>query len=170
VKRPRDGTSIEDVQKLPSKKTGRPLLLGNDLDKQVREYVKYLRERSTAVNTAVVIAAAEGIIMNKDASLLSSNGGGICLTKDWAKNLMKRMGMVKRRVSTKAKVDVEEFETLKDQFLLSIKTIVTLDEIPLDLIINWDQTSINYMPVSSWIMEVEGSKRVELTGRMTRGK
>ena len=166
VKRPCGDTSIEDaIPELLSKKTGRPLLLGNDLDKQVREYVKYLRERSTAVNTAVVIAAAEGIIMNKDASLLSSNGGGICLTKDWAKNLMKRMGMVKRRVSTKAKVDVEEFETLKDQFLLSIKTIVILDEIPLDLIINWDQTGINYVPVSSWTMEVEGSKRVELVGK-----
>ena len=76
--RPRGDTSIEDaVPELPSKKTGRPLLLGNDLDKQVREYAKYLRERSTAVNTAVVIAAAEGIIVNKDASLLSSNGGGI---------------------------------------------------------------------------------------------
>ena len=79
VKRPRDDTSIEDVQELPSKKTGRPLLLGNDLDKQVREYVKYLRERSAAVNTGVVIAAEEGIIMNKDANLLSSNGGGVCL-------------------------------------------------------------------------------------------
>ena len=97
--------------------------------------------------------------------MLSSNGGGICLAKDWAKNLMKRMGMVKRRVSTKAKVDVEEFETLKDQFLLSIKTIVILDEIPLDLIINWDQTDINYVPVSSWTMEVEGSKRVEFVGK-----
>ena len=73
VKRPwpRGDTSIEDaVPELPSKKTGRPLLLGNDLlDKRVREYVKYLRERSTAVNTAVVIAAAEGIIMNKDATV-----------------------------------------------------------------------------------------------------
>ena len=74
VKRPRDDTSnSKDVQELPSKKTGRPLLLGNDLDKQVREYVKYLRERNSAVNTAVVIAAAEGIIINKDASLLSFN-------------------------------------------------------------------------------------------------
>ena len=166
VKRPRGDTSIEDaIPELPSKKTGRLLLLGNYLDKQVREYVKYLRERSIAVNTAVVIAAAEGVIMNKDASLLFSNGGGICPTKDWAKNLMKCMGMVKRRVSTKAKVDVEEFETLKDQFLLSIMTIVILDEIPLDLIINWDQTGVNYVPVSSLTMEVEGFKRVELVGK-----
>ena len=146
-------------------KNGRPLLLGEDLDKQVRDYVKYLWERSTAVNTAVVIAAAEGIVMNKNANLLSCNGGGILLTKDWAKNLLRRMGMVKRRVSTKAKVNVEEFEALKEEFLLCIKNIASLDEIPPALIINWDQTGINYVPVSSWTMAVEGSKRVELVGK-----
>ena len=36
---------------------------------------------------------------------------------------------------------------------------------PPALIINWDQTGINYVPVSSWTMEVEGSKRVELVGK-----
>ena len=70
-----------EIQELPLKKSGRPLLLGEDLDKQVRDYVKYLREHSTAVNTAVVIAAAEGIVMNKNANLLSCNGGGILLTQ-----------------------------------------------------------------------------------------
>lgn len=76
-------------------KIGRPLLLGDDLDKQVREYVKYLQERGGVVNTAVVIAAAEGIVMNKNANLLSCNGRGILLTKNWAKYLLKRMGIVK---------------------------------------------------------------------------
>ena len=40
-----------------------------------------------------------------------------------------------------------------------------MDEIPADLIINFDQTGINYVPVSSWTMEKEGSKRVEITGK-----
>lgn len=35
---------------------GKLLLLGEDLDKQVEDYIKYLHECSTAVNTAVVIA------------------------------------------------------------------------------------------------------------------
>ena len=30
--------------------------------------------------------------------------------------------------------------------------------------INWDQTSIHYVPVSSYTMEKEGAKRVELMG------
>ena len=34
-------------------------------------------------------------------------------------------------------------------------------DIPLDLIINWDQTAIKYVPVSNWTQEVKGSKRIE---------
>ena len=33
-----------------------------------------------------------------------------------------------------------------------------------DLIINWDQTGIKYIPVSEWTMEKEGSRRVEIAG------
>jgi len=67
---------------------------GEELDKQVREYVKYLRECSVVINSAVIMAAAEGIVMNKDAKLLACNGGGIYLTKDWAKSLLRQMRMV----------------------------------------------------------------------------
>ena len=160
------GDNSDNVQELMTgQKIGRPLILGDDLDRQVREYVKYLRERGCVVNTAVVIAAAEGIVMNKNANLLSCNGGGILLTKDWAKYLLKRLGMVKRKANTKAKVTVEDFEAAKEQFLLDIKNVVSLDEIPPALILNWDQTGINYVPVSSWTMESEGAKRVELAGK-----
>ena len=76
------------------------------------------------------MAAAEGIVMSKDGNLLACNGGGINLTKDWAKSLLRRMGMVKRRVSSKSKVNVEEFDILKEEFLLSIRNVVSLDEIP----------------------------------------
>ena len=75
------------------------------------------------------------------------------------------MGLVKRRSSTKAKVDVKDFEELKKKFLQDINNVIQMDEIPADLIINFDQTGINYVPVSSWTMEKEGSKRVEITGK-----
>ena len=37
-----------------------------------------------------------------------------------------------------------------------------MDEVPPELVINWDQTGIHYVPVSSWTMEKEGSKRIEI--------
>lgn len=42
------------------------LLLGQDLDKQIKDYIKYLCERTTAINAAIVIAAGEGIIMKNN--------------------------------------------------------------------------------------------------------
>jgi len=69
------------------------------------------------------------------------------------------MGMVKRRVSSKAKVDVENFDRIKEGFLLNV---VSLYKIPPSLVINWDQTAIHYVPTSSWTMEEEGARRVEI--------
>ena len=45
------------------------------------------------------------------------------------------------------------------------KNVVSFDEIPPRLVINWDQTGIPYIPVSSWMMEKEGTKRIELAGK-----
>ena len=99
--------------------------------------------------------------MHKDANMLS----GIDLTKGWAKYLLNRMGYVKRKATSKAKVTVENFDELKESYLLEIKHVVEMDEIPLDLIVNFDQTGLNFVPVSEWTMEAEGTKRVEVAGK-----
>ena len=66
-----------DLVELPHKKKGRPLLLGDKLDDQVKHYIAYLRSKGTPVNTAVVLGVAHGIVKNHDSSLLTSNGGHI---------------------------------------------------------------------------------------------
>ena len=74
------------------------------------------------------------------------------------------MGLVKRRASTKAKVDVKNFDELKGNFLRDMRNVMLMDEIPPELIIT-DQTGINYVPVSSWTMEETGKKRVDIIGK-----
>ncbi len=132
----------EETNEFPEKRRGCPLLLGAELDRQVQVYTTTLRKNGAVVNTAIVMACAEGIVHNKDSNLLSSNGGYISLTKDWGKSLLRRMGLVKRKASTKSKVN---FEELKEQYLLDIKACVEMDEVPDELIINWDQTGIQYL-------------------------
>ena len=39
-----------------------------------------------------------------------------------------------------------------------------MEEIPDSFIINWDQTGINYVPVSEWTLMKEGLKRVKVIG------
>ena len=43
--------------------------------------------------------------------------------------MLHQMGFVKCRASTKAKVTVKDFEEKKEQFLLDIKAVVTLEDI-----------------------------------------
>ena len=74
------------------------------------------------------------------------------------------MGFVKRRGNTTSTVGVEQFEALKTQYLFDIKATVEMMEIPPELVINWDQTGIKIVPVSSWTMEKTGAKRVEIAG------
>ena len=92
---------------------------------------------------------------------MAINSGSITLSKDWAKYILEWMGWVKRRVSSKAKVMVENFEEVKKDFLLDVKNVVRIDEIPGELIINLDQIGVNYINVSSWTMQAEGAKKVE---------
>ena len=83
------------------------MLIGDELDKQVQQYLTDLRN-GYVINTCIAIAIGEGILLNKDTNVLASNGGGITLTKDWAKYLFKRMRLVKWKGNTKAKVNIED--------------------------------------------------------------
>lgn len=65
------------------------LLIRNELDTQVQECVRLARATWINHNILIVIAAGCGIVMNQDANQLSDAGGGIKLTDDWAKNLLK---------------------------------------------------------------------------------
>ena len=100
---------------MPLKRQGRPLLVGEDLDKKVQAYLKDLQSRGCVVNTSIAIAVGTGIVMN-DTSFISQLGSTsipITLTKDWAKYLLKRMGFVKRRSNTKS---MKILKRLKNHF------------------------------------------------------
>jgi hypothetical protein len=75
------------------------------------------------------------------------------------------MNFLKRKVMTaKSKHAVAEFECLKEEFLLEVVTTVEMEEIPSELVLNWDQTGIKIVPSNTWTMEEQGSKRVDVAG------
>ena len=73
-------------------------------------------------------------------------------------------------MTTKAKVDIEHFEEVKKNFYQDIRNIVTMDEISEQLIINWDQTGLNYVLLAQWTMEEEGAKHVQVDGKDDKRK
>lgn len=70
-----------DIKCLPVKKGGRPLLLGEKLDTQVKSYLRAVCEGGGVVTTAITMAAATAIVRKGDRNLLSENGGPITITK-----------------------------------------------------------------------------------------
>ena len=67
------------------------------------------------IGSRIVIAAAEGIVIAHDRTLLVERGGHIHLTRDWKLSLLSHMGFVKRKANTKAKAQVtqQQFQQMK---------------------------------------------------------
>lgn len=158
------GASPVQIEVLPSKRRGRPLLLGEMWEDEVKSFVKLQRDKGTVVNTQTVMATAVGVVVSHDANLLAENGGHIDITKSWATRFLERLNMVKRKGTTAAKILPTDFEKVKKQYLSDICSMVIMEDIPEDLVINWDQTGLKYVPVSDWTFAEKGSKRVEIAG------
>jgi hypothetical protein len=151
-----------EITSVPKSPRGRPLKLG-DMDAEVCEYLKNLRIAGGIVNSRIVLAAAKGIVTARDKTMLSENGGPILLDKPWAKSILKRLGMVKRKGTKGVKKLPCDFQEIKDEFLNRINTVIKTHNIPDSLIVNWDQTGSNYVPVNNWTMDFEGSKQVSVS-------
>ena len=70
------------------------------------------------------------------------------------------MNSVKQKGSNAGKVSVSCFCELRDVFLSDIQAEVVMNDIPKDLILNWDQTAIQLVPTSDWTMNEAKAKKV----------
>ena len=121
----------DSVEELPMKKRGRPLMIGEELDGQVKRYLGELRKRGAVVNVSIAIAVGKGIVKSSDSSYKE-----VKPTRDWAKYLLRNMGFVKRKASTSEKLSVEDFEAKRELFLHEVQVVVEMEKIPAELIIN----------------------------------
>ena len=165
LKRKRKKDDGQDLVSLPMKKRGRSLLLGDDLDEKVQLYLKNVRKGGGVVSARIAMAAARGILLSYDKYRLAEFGGHVLLNRHWAYSLLTRMNFVKRKATTaKSKYTGSNFEEAKKSFLTEVVTTVIMEDIPPQLILNWDQTGLKIVPSSAWTMDLRGSKRVEMIG------
>ena len=152
------------ITELPSKSLGRPLLLGETLEKELRAYLIELGKAGGIVNAEIAMASAKGLVKKANSRVLAENGSHMFFTKDWAHHSLGRMELVKRKANSKVKISVNDFEEQKEHFLCSISALVLMEEIPEPLILNWDHTALKYVPVSCWTMAKQGAKKVSIAG------
>lgn len=128
-------------------------MLGEQLDSDVKSFIRNVRLAGGVVNTTIVTAAARGIVEAHNRALLAINGGSIELTREYARSLMKRLNLVNRKGTKTARELPADFLELKAEFLNKITKCVTENDIPEQLVFNFDQTGLKMIPVSQWILE-----------------
>ena len=133
-------------------------LLGAKMDECLQQLLLGMRSRGTPVGTTVVIGAAKGILMKHKSECNSE----IRLNKEWARSLLRRMGFTKRKANSKSKVLPENFDEIKEQFLIDVRSVIEMEDVPPSLVLNWDHTAMKIVPSSNWTMEKKGTKRVEI--------
>ena len=137
-------------------------MLGEKLDGQTQAYIRAVRDAGGVITTDIAIAA---IVWKFNPTLFDEkNGPALELTPNWAKSLLYRMGFTMRKRCFTKKLMVHNFEELQEQFLNDINTVAIMEDIPDELILNWDHTAISIVPVSSWTMSQKGEQRVEVVG------
>ena len=92
----------DEVRTLPKLKRGRKVLLGEQLDSKVKNYVTALRSAGTPIGSSIVMAVGEGMVRAHDRTMLVQHGGHIQITKAWALSFLKRTGFVKSKATTKS--------------------------------------------------------------------
>ena len=70
----------------------------------------------------------------------------------------------KKATTAKSKETKADFAEKKLSFLADVAATVTMEEVPPELILNWDQTGIIIVPCSTWTMNQRGAKRVKMIG------
>ena len=74
-----------------------------------------------------------------------------------------KWGYVKRKASNAGKIPISSFCELLDVFLADIAAEVVINEIPKDLIVNWDQTGLQFVPSGEWTTNLAGENVIPIT-------
>ena len=74
------------------------------------------------------------------------------------KGIRQKKGMRQKKGSNAGKVSQPHLEELQEIFLADIQAEVLMNDIPPDLIFNWDQTGLYLVSTSEWTINRSGAK------------
>ena len=80
-------------------------------------------------------------IANHNKTVLEEFGGPVTLYYRWANQVLRRMGFSKRRFNSQTKVLSIDFDCIKKRLLMDIETVVSLEEISVQLVLKLESNS-----------------------------
>ena len=135
-----------------------PLLLGEELDKQVQLYVQAMHDGKGTVT----ITGFEAIVQHYNKMLTHDNNGG--LTIHWTRSVLEQMNFVRRKATTAAKIEPLHFDEMKEQYRLDIKAMVVIVKYSSELVFKWIMLGLILSQGQNGPWSRRNLKRVELAG------
>ena len=124
---------IDPREKLSIQPQGRPLMLGDEIDKKVQLYIQQLSQRGGVISRNIAVSVAT-FLLERDESF-----GKVKITETWAKSLLKRMRFV-RRAKASSTVEIPEGarKEIEYQYLYQIVNGIEKWDVHPDLVVNFD--------------------------------
>lgn len=152
-----------DVPVLIGKKSGRPLILDEELDTKLRSMLTSLRTASAGINIHVI----RGVLMGLIESNPDKFGKFINfeVTRTWVRSLYQRMNFSRRVATTSRPVITRSlWNEVRSLFLYEISEKVLRYKIPDELIINADQTPSKFVATDNVTIAKKGEKHISRAG------
>ena len=144
-------------EKLEFENFGRPSRLNSDIEAKLMKSIVSLRKNEGVVNGRIIKAVATAIVTHEAPQILIANGGYLNITRRWSFEYATRMGFVARKGTRSTKADVINKDEISEQFRLSVKSVISDNNIPPSLVINFDETAVQLLPTASYTFEEEGT-------------
>ena len=132
---------------------------------KVISMVEALRMKGAPVTAEVINSVAKGFTIANDQSLLIESGGYISLSHEWGRNVLYRMDQEDKKMLRKNTCRPWSIKRSQLHFQQQIKLMQEWHQIPDDLIINLEQTSLSDVCSPNHTLHFKGGKSVPLVGK-----
>ena len=133
--------------------------------KKIKDIIVGSRLAGTAISQKMVIAIATGVIKASNPKILREFGESLELTEGWARSILKSMDWVKRKGATGKVEPCSKFlEEEKFTFQRAVAKAVSDHDIPMEVVLNLDQTPLSYVSPGKYTFDLKGSKIVPIKG------
>ena len=117
------------------------------LDEEVQKYLRSVADREGIISRAVAVCVAKSLIKRNPTVL-----GSLEINETWAQSLLRRMDFVRRQKTTD-KVRIPDGAEKRSSINSTIKLqVLSRNNIPDELVINFGQTPCKMVPVGRLTM------------------
>ena len=146
-----------------ARKRGRPNLVNEEMVKKIKDVIIGSHPADTVSSRKMVFVIGTGVVKTNEPKILRKFDGSLEVAEGWARKVLKDMDWVKRKRTTGKVESCSKFlEEEKFTFQRAISKFVSDHDIPLELVLNLDQTPLSYVSPGKYTFDSKGSKTVPI--------